>query len=296
MVFDISYIRITLPGKYLKFHSIHFYIIFLLKICLYLFHPIIRWLFYLKYIFTNKKPYSFWDYIILNYDNTNDKRYMLFSSEEGWKHNPQIDYITFVTNLKAINPIYNLNEAFLANLYFHYHSTWSNINQYNDYFKLHLLKSPNFPRYHFVIENTGNFNINARYIMFTDFTSAYKNNLWGNTPIFPEVFLRKDSVGLTYTGPIETIKSFDGHISQNYLAQSFIDPTNRLSIKPLISGLNYNYNILPPQMKFLINEKINLANITHKNLLEEGIAPENIKPYMDAVLNTISENNDLFIP
>lgn len=59
MVFDISYIRITLPGKYLKFHSIHFYIIFLLKICLYLFHPIIRWLFYLKYIFTNKKPYSF---------------------------------------------------------------------------------------------------------------------------------------------------------------------------------------------------------------------------------------------
>lgn len=91
MVFDITYLRITLPGKYFKYYSFLFIQILFYKIIYHIIYFLTSYISYVIHIVIYKKPYNIWLFIHLYYNNSNDLR-RLYYYDGKWDFNSKFNY------------------------------------------------------------------------------------------------------------------------------------------------------------------------------------------------------------
>lgn len=288
MVFDTSYLRVTQPGKFFKFYSLSFCIIFLLKILMYLVHPLIRYMFYIKYIFLHQKSHDFWEFLYINYDNIGDKRYLLYRLENGWNHNPKLDFKAIFTKLKLINPNITNSEALYANILNKTSMLADDIHNANFHHKIVILKLPDIKTVHPAIVNTGVTNYNTSHILITDFSKANNKVFYNKEIIIPKIFIDKPSTGLAINENIIREIQTTTSISNSTIAQSFIDYRFDSAVLTAMEKHAYTTDIISPNITNIIHKKLAHAKYIHNLMLDEGYDADTIKQTIDYLLHILN--------
>lgn len=294
IVFDISYIRITLPGKYFKYFSLNFFILFILKAILYIFHPIVRWLFYIKYIFFNSKSYNFWEFIFINYENKEDKRYLLYLPESGWNHNPGPEFYQILTQLKLYNHSTNMHDMLLHNIANKIYFACQNIKTINTPYSLHYIKIPETRIAHPAIVNNYEFNTNASHLIFTDFKKAILNGVYDKTIILPKITTIKEAIILGHNGTVVESLPTTHFVTPSYLAQNLLDHKQDPQVIQIIKEYSYSPLILPPRVNTIHDIKAALASDIHNSMLNEGYDHEHATQFLQNIFYYLEKNNHTF--
>lgn len=294
MVFDITYIRILFPSKIFKFFSLKFFIIFISKTILYLFHPIIRWLFYIKYIYSVKKPYDFWEFIFINYENKEDIRCLLYLSENGWNHNPGPEFYQILSQLKLNNHTAQFTDVFLQNTAYKIFYAFQEIKHINAPYNLQQILIPGTPIAHPAILNNQEFNVDAEYALFTSLPKAIVNNMYGKTIIIPKIITNKQSVLLAHNDIILSNSSNTGYVTPSYLAQNLLNFKNDPQVIQLSKEFSYSTSVLPSRVNAIYNIKASLFSDIHNSILNEGYNHEFSTQYIQKILNYMESYNHTF--
>lgn len=179
-IFDITYLRILLPGKFAKYHGMKAIYIIFSTFTLNIITFITR---YIKYIFSSKNI-TFFEFLYLNYNNKYDLRKIILIDNK-WVTNPKFE------NLEKAGKIFfngNKAEFIPSNAIFEAKykvlQEWKTLNHTPEHINMVAIEhSPynNKKLFHYGIENfTNNRSNNTSYM--TDMNKALSNNWYGEIP------------------------------------------------------------------------------------------------------------------
>lgn len=187
-IFDCMYTKVLIPGKYFKYFGLRASILYSIKFNTYLFGFIIN---LPKQIFFNKSKLSFYEFLYLFYDNSNDHRKLLFV-DNTWQHNNLKWSVFFKQKLsKILDPENVYSQAVLDECSKHTSRAMRQIFINSDTTQIYLTshKINGIPRTHpsFKLE----YDNKEVHAYLTDLFSAQKNNFHGSNDIITPFFLHR---------------------------------------------------------------------------------------------------------
>lgn len=289
IVFDITYIRICLPGKYFKYYSFQFFKIWLYKFIFHIYYFIIKKIYYICNIIYNKKPYNIWHFININYNNEEDNRKLFYNNHEGWKHNPILNPAVIYNILQGGSSNINISEAIVLNLLTRANNTMWNLSALNKVYDLSLIKNANRTIKHYAIKNDGTWGINNEFFYFTELNKSIDNLAFGNTVVAPKVILFKPSSLITSNNNITQVQNTNFQFHSSRIAQDMINFRLDPEIINYMKQTSYNPEILPSNIKQSITIKEEFLYNTKLTLLEQNFSNTEAENLSLKILNVISD-------
>ena len=118
-IFDIIYIRVAVPGTFLKFYGLKALKTILITSFL---ACIIFSIQFIKFIFNFKRNINFTEFLYLNYDNFNDSRNLSFINN-GWEFNPKKEFYKILIQNKP-----QISEHLIYSKYTKFQSVLKTVN------------------------------------------------------------------------------------------------------------------------------------------------------------------------
>ena len=278
-IFDITYFRISNPGKYFKFFGFKAF----KNIFTFTFLSCILFIIqFLKFIFNFKENINFSEFIYLNYDNMYDTRKLLFVNDT-WVHNPSIDILSKLLKDKYNIPI-NIIDKTYKKLFDVLKTTASTPNQINFTYCDHLFKDKTMSS-HFVANNFTN---NKTLGYMTDFNKAVNNNFYDKKIYIPyfkgpykdSCLLQTNLEGIKYYQ--KTFKLPSTRLSEGLCHSEIFNITNKLSILDKLEYINIQDKILSDANSFIY-----YYHEFKEKSLGLGISEEDIDIFYKILLNNI---------
>ncbi len=212
-VFELAYIRIAIPGNYIRFFGFKALKTILITSILAIMAFLIQ---LLKFLLNFKEKISFSEFLYLNYDNTNDSRKLSFVNDE-WLFNPSKEFYKMLTQNKA-----NMSDLLINQKYYKFIENIKTLSAKPEIIDFtlgsHKIEDGRTVS-HFITKSLPGYD-GEKCIYQTDLSKAMDSNYYGNNVYLPffkgsrkdSILLEMNSNGIEYSS--YTIKINSTHLSQ----------------------------------------------------------------------------------
>ena len=269
IVFDITYYRIALPGKYFKYFSLEFIFIFILKLIYHTIMPFIKYISYIINIILNNQKYDFWLFLYLIYNNSNDNRRLYYNNQE-WLHNPFTEMLNNVFTVLNARYTQTYISMTTRDKIFDMFANIHTINSLNiQSYEMVIVEHHNSKINHFAVINNEDFKVDYKYLYITDLFKSVKHNAYDKQIIVPAFDLQKPSTILVPAHNVANIYDTNQMLFSDKITLGMYKYNQTNIIQNYIYKGNYNHNILPQyihnDVNYLYNQQTKIYNILIEN-------------------------------